>query len=369
VNLRDPVKLSLILTLKFARMDSPASSMKFHLRCALAGAVLVAVCACAISLVHAKSIFAFTQSAITEKPEAKADESNNKAIVWPDNVGSPEQILYAQPQRMKEVLDRIATRTPGKPNLYLVSFAGDAEEDVFRNEVEYAEKLFSQRFGAAGHIITLVNNPATLDRRPIASLSNLELAVDALGKKMNPAVDVLMVFITTHGSREHELYVSLDPLPLDQIVPADLADLFSDSPIRHRVFVISACYSGGYIDALKNENTMVITASRADRSSFGCGTKSDITDFGRAFFVEALNHSASFSEAFAEANRDIDAWETRDAQPHSLPQITTTPAIEAALKAWRESIKLGPAVPFSVPGKHHTRESAPEQSVAATPQR
>ena len=351
-------------------MDSPALSLRFRLLRVFVCACLVT--ACVGSLVHAKSMLAFAQAGSAEKSEskteAKADEVDNKPIAWPDNVGSPEQILYAQPQRMKEVLDKLAPRTPGKPNLYLISFAGDAEEDVFRNEVEYVEKLFSQRFGAAGHIVTLINNRATLDRRPIASLSNLELAIDALGKKMNPAVDVLMVFITTHGSREHELYVSLDPLPLDQIVPTDLADVFSESPIRHRVFVISACYSGGYIDALKNDDTMVITAAREDRSSFGCGTKSDITDFGRAFFVDGLNHSASFSEAFAEASREVDAWETRDNQSHSLPQIATTPSIEAALKAWRESIKLGPMVPFSLPGKHHAHENVPQTSVTATAQ-
>ena len=293
-----------------------------------------------------------------ERPDAPAaaksdgnDESTDLAIIWPANVGSPEQVLYAQPQRMQDAIDKLAPRTPGKANLYLISFAGDGEENVFRNEVEYVEKLFSERFDAKGHVLTLINNPGTLDRRPIASLSNLELAVDALGKKLDPNEDVLMVFITTHGSRAHELYVSLDPLPLDQIVPSDLADVFSESPIRQRVFVISACYSGGFIDALKDEKTMVITAARGDRASFGCGTSSDITDFGRAFFVDALNRTASFSEAFADAKKEIDAWETRDEQTHSLPQIATTPAIEAALKKWRDGFKPGPAVPFRAPAR------------------
>ncbi len=292
----------------------------------------------------------------THPPDAPApakaaienDDSADQPIVWPANVGSPEQVLYAQAQRMQDAIDKLAPRTPGKSNLYLISFAGDGEENVFRNEVEYVEKLFSERFDAKGHVLTLINNPGTLDRRPIASLSNLELAVDALGKKLDPVADVLMVFITTHGSRAHELYVSLDPLPLDQIVPEDLADVFSESPIRQRVFVISACYSGGFVDALKGESTMVITAARGDRASFGCGTTSDITDFGRAFFVDALNRTASFSDAFADAKKEIDAWETRDEQTHSLPQISTTPAIEAGLKKWRDGFKPGPPVPFRV---------------------
>lgn len=282
------------------------------------------------------------------------EDSGDQQVIWPANVGSPEQVLYAQSQRMQEAIEKLAPRTPGKTNLYLISFAGDGEENVFRNEVEYVEQLFTQRFDAKGHVLTLVNNPGTLDRRPIASLSNLEIAIDALGKKLDPNEDILMLFITTHGSRAHELYVSLDPLPLDQIVPEDLADVFSESPIKNRVFVISACYSGGFIDALKDDNTMIITAARGDRASFGCGTTSDITDFGRAFFVDALNRTASFADAFADAKKEIDAWEKRDQQTHSLPQLSTTPAIEAKLARWRDGFKPGPAVPFRAPVREHT---------------
>ncbi|MFT3791965.1 MAG: C13 family peptidase [Rudaea sp.] len=309
----------------------------------------------------------------TQRPDAPAvaqsgsgDDDTDQPVIWPANVGSPEQVIYAQPQRMQDAIDKLAPRTPGKTNLYLISFAGDGEENVFRNEVEYVEKLFVERFDARGHVLTLVNNPNTLDRRPIASLSNLELAVDGLGKKLDPDDDVLMVFITTHGSRAHELYISLDPLPLDQIVPEDLADLFSDSPIKHRVFVISACYSGGFIDALKNDDTMIIAAARGDRASFGCGTTSDITDFGRAFFVDALNRTASFTDAFADAKKEIDIWETRDQQIHSLPQIATTPSIEASLKKWRDGFKPGPAVPFRAPPRERNKPSRPVGNKSST---
>lgn len=292
------------------------------------------------------------EPADTEAPDNSADQH---PVAWPASVGSPEQVMYAQAQRLNEALTKLAPRSEGKTNLYLILFAGDGEENVFRNEVEYVETLFTRRFAAAGHILSLINNPSTLDTHPIASLSNLEIAIDALGKKMNPQQDVLMVFITTHGSREHELYVSLDPLPLDQIEPEDLADLFSDSPIKHRVFVISACYAGGFIDALKNDDTMIVAAARKDRASFGCGTQSEITDFGRAFFVEALNHTASFPQAFAEARKLIDAWETRDGEEHSYPQMSSTPKIEARLKAWSDGIKLGAPVPFATPPQNHHR--------------
>ena len=49
--------------------------------------------------------------------------------------------------------------------------------------------------------------------------TNLTWALDEIAKKMDPAEDVLLLYVTTHGSHEHELLVDLDPLPLDQIAP------------------------------------------------------------------------------------------------------------------------------------------------------
>ncbi len=305
---------------------------------------------------------------VTAKEADDPDDTDDHPIVWPAEVGSPEQILYAQPERMRVALAHLAPRVPGKSNLFLITFAGDGEEDVFRNEVEFVDKLFEERFAAKGHVLTLVNNPATLSKYPIASLSNLELAIDGLAKRMNAEQDVLMLFITTHGSPKHELYVSLDPLPLDQIVPDDLADLFSDSPIKQRVFVISACYSGGFVDALKGPDTMVITAARSDRSSFGCGTQSEITDFGRAFFVDALNHTASFADAFAAASKEVDSWETRDHQAHSFPQISSDSLIEKALKRWRDGFHPGAPVPFASPKRHAPAGHAERTAIAAAAQ-
>jgi len=69
-----------------------------------------------------------------------------------------------------------------------------------------------------------------------------------------------------------------------------LGELLRDSGIRWKVVLISACYSGGFIDPLADERTLVITASRADRTSFGCADTNELTDFGRAYFKEALSN-------------------------------------------------------------------------------
>src|SRR5262249_22281263 len=65
------------------------------------------------------------------KDDGDGDSDSSK---WPDDAGSPEQVMYAQAHLMDAAIDKLAARTPGKPNLYVITFAGDGEEDVFRNE-------------------------------------------------------------------------------------------------------------------------------------------------------------------------------------------------------------------------------------------
>ena len=259
-----------------------------------------------------------------------------------------ESVIYNQQALLDDAVAKLKPQTPGVVDLYVVAFAGDAQENVFRNEVEYAEKLFAQRFDADGRVLVLENNAATVSTRPLATLTNLGWALDDVAKKMDPAEDVLLLYVTTHGSHEHELLVDLDPLPLDQIAPEDLADALKTMPaIRWKVIVVNACYSGGFIDALRDDSTMVITSARADRTSFGCGASSDITYFGKAFLAEALNKTTSIPEAFAQAKQAVAAWEDADEDEHSEPQIATTRSIENKLASWQKRLRAGEPVPFA----------------------
>ncbi|QRP65165.1 caspase family protein [Rhodanobacter sp. FDAARGOS 1247] len=294
---------------------------------------------------HAAATPAAATSAILPQDMADPDMTVDDGERWPDQAPTPEQVLYAQPRMMRQALAELGPRTPGRPNLYLLTFAGDGGEDVFRNEAEYAARLFTRRFGPATHSLVLENNPATLSTRPLASWSNLEMALDGLGKAMQPD-DILLLYVTSHGSEDHELLIDMDPLPLDPIGATDLAGILALHPFKWKVVVINACYSGGFLPPLRGPGTMVLTAARSDRSSFGCGSDSDITYFGKAWLVDALNHSDNFADAFTRARNDIAAWEKQDNLTPSEPQIDIGSGIRDQLARWRKGITPGPAVPF-----------------------
>jgi hypothetical protein len=349
-------------------------------------------CAALAYAVSAAAWWWLPQSPLLLTAAASADTPAEDAEDAPDEAPAPssttdqdddakpdfdaEQAMYAQLPLLDAELAKLTPQTAGMPDLYVVAFAGDAQEDVFRNEAEYVEELFSRRFGAKGHIVVLENNVKTVTTRPLASWTNLHRALQSIAGKMDPAEDILLLYLSTHGSEDHQLLVDLDPLPLNQLGPEDIVDALKTKPaIRWKVVVVNACYSGGFVDALRDDSTMVMTSARADRTSFGCGADSDITYFGKAFLAGALNRTTSLREAFDLARTSVGEWESADADrsigeaiEHSEPQIASSRSIEAKLAAWQHSLPPEPAVPFRPASGHAPGATAGEAEKDGRPE-
>lgn len=295
-----------------------------------------------------------TADSSQDLPDDAADDGDS----WPPQAPTPEQVIYAQPALLHTALAKLGPRVPGRPNLYVVVFAADGSEDVFHNEAAFAARLFTQRFGSTAHALVLENHPDTLATQPLASWSNLDAALDGVARMMHPDEDILLLYVTTHGDEDHNLLVDMDPLPLDQIGAPDLAEILHDHPFKWKVVVVNACYSGGFVPDLKGPGTLVLTAARSDRSSFGCGSESKLTYFGHAWLVDALNRTTDFVAAFKQARGQISRWEQQDRLTPSDPQIDIGRGIAAQLALWRKGITPGPAIPFKPAVPTRTRAAA-----------
>ena len=240
--------------------------------------------------------------------------------------------LTRQPQLLQEALTAFAPQRAGTRDLYFVGFAGYGDQDVFRKEVERVRELFDQDFGTRGHSLVLVNSAATLDRYPLATLQNLKVALAAVGRRLDPKKDVLFLFLTSHGDPRTGFALRLNGQELGDIAPRQLAAALSASGIKNRVVLISSCYSGQFVPPLANDDSLVITASAANRASFGCTTDAEWTYFGRGYFADALPKRKNFIAAFYDAQSRV-AWrEVWDQMPPSDPQISIGAHIERILK-------------------------------------
>jgi hypothetical protein len=248
-----------------------------------------------------------------------------------------EIALYNQNALLDRALANVLQGNPQRIEYYFVGIGGDGHQDVFRKEVEYAHRLFDERFDTRDRSVLLLNNLTTVQRYPLATITAIEHALRAVAARMDPAQDILVVFVTSHGTEDHELELTQPGLSLADLSAARLGEMLHDLPVKWKVVILSACFSGGFIPALEDPYTLIITAARADRSSFGCNDDAELTYFGRALLQEALPQSASFVDAFEKAARLIDEWERSDEfdDPHSLPQLVAPPAFRKHAERWR----------------------------------
>ena len=257
------------------------------------------------------------------------------------NTLAREDAFYEQPKLLERELASLLPRVAGHRNLFLISVAGYADQDVFMREANSVDELFAGRFGTRGHSIRLINNRKTVLETPIASRTALAEALKRVGAAMDRDEDVLFLFLTSHGSRDQKFSMQFRPLQLADMTPPDLRRMLDDAGIRHRVVVVSSCYSGGFVEALKSDDTLVITASAADRNSFGCSNEADFTYFGKAYFDEALRTTDSFIEAFNIAVPTIAAREKKEDFEPSNPQMFVGSHIAATLEALQRGVRAG----------------------------
>lgn len=159
----------------------------------------------------------------------------------------------------------------------------------------------------------------------------LKRALAEVGHLMDPADDVLFLVLSSHGSPGGFVAVENGTLPLGQLTADKLAAALRDSGIRWKVVIISACYSGAFIDALDDDDTIVLTAAAADRASFGCDDTRDLTYFGEALFRDALPGAPTLRDAFDRVRASIAEREQAEGVEPSLPQAWFGRAIEARL--------------------------------------
>lgn len=252
-----------------------------------------------------------------------------------------ESVLYAQPRLLQDALERVQPGRPGVAEFFLLAVGGHGGQDVFLREVHSVDALFRERFGTAGHSMVLVNNPATVAEQPIASVTALARSLTVIGQRMNRDEDVLVLFMTSHGSPEHRFDLSLWPYRFDDLTPERLQSLIEAAGIRYRVVVVSACYSGGFVPPLSGNDSLVISAARPDRNSHGCSHEADWTFFGRAFFDEALRNTRSFELAFDQARRTVAEREAAESLEASEPQIAVGNGIRVALRAVERHLEGG----------------------------
>ena len=242
-----------------------------------------------------------------------------------------ERMFYRQPELLSGRLESLLAERSDREDLYFVGFAGYALQDVFRNEIQFARALFDRRFDTQGRSLVLINHLATRKTLPLATSVNLEHTLQYLGNMIDRENDVVVLFLTSHGSKA-DLSVNFWPLRLNDMTPVMLKQYLDAAAIKWRIIMVSACYSGGFIETLKDENTAIMTAAAVDRMSFGCDDERELTYFGEALLQNQLQSQLSIAAAFEGTAKEIELREQAEQLDPSHPQIYIGKAMQEKLQ-------------------------------------
>jgi hypothetical protein len=162
--------------------------------------------------------------------------------------------------------------------------------------------------------------------RPAPAHADAEGVYDALLELTAKAPGGCLVYFSSHGAPEG---VVVD----DRLLSPDvLAAMLDDTcGARPTVVVISACFSGVFVPALAAPNRLVLTAARADRSSFGCG-ESDRYPYFDDCFLGAFGDAGDFVQLGRLIQACVARRETETGMaPPSEPQLSIGPQLRALL--------------------------------------
>jgi hypothetical protein len=255
-----------------------------------------------------------------------------------------ERALYREAEMLEEALAAVAQGEPGQPEVYFLGIAGDGTQRVFSREATAFRDYLDQGVSLSERQVTLINDRTQIGKRPMATRTSIERALLTIGKRMNPEDDVLVLYITSHGSDDHEILLKNPHIGLDDLPAQTLADMLAASGIRWRVIVVSACYSGGFIESLRSEHSLILTAAAADRTSFGCSDEADLTYFGRAL-LDSLSRSTEPAQVYRLLSEAVTAREEEEDLDPSQPQFYLGQEMEKKLARHDIGLFREPAVP------------------------
>jgi hypothetical protein len=243
-----------------------------------------------------------------------------------------------------------ARAADGGHKVVVAAFGLWADQSVFESEAKGAADIVAKRFGGTDVVVRTNTRWETQ-----ATNETVASTLDAVAKTMDAENDILVVILTTHGSPKGLAVKS--GFTEETLSPWLLQSTLRYTGVRHRVVIVSACYSGIFLP-LAGPDTLVITAADATHPSFGCRDGAEWTYFGDAFFNNALRRAKGLRDAFNIASKLVRKRELSEGFEPSNPQIAGGQNIDRLLVATVP-------VPVPAPAPAAARRSGDKRPVAA----
>ena len=241
-------------------------------------------------------------------------------------------VLSTQLDRAESAL---ATSDPSKRTLVFVAAALHSQSTAFQSDALAMENRLAD-FGMPMQSIVLSNPPKGQPTLfPAATHQNLSEVFTRVGAWSDKYPLTVVVLISSHGHVD-QLAIDIAGRAYPPIRSTVLDSwLRRINPAAPTAVLLSACHSGSFVPALGNGSRVLLTASAADRSSFGCNPKSTNTWFIESLLEQGLRPELSWREAFKRTAKQVEAREKELKFIPSMPQASIPAAwAETPLGDW-----------------------------------
>ena len=239
-------------------------------------------------------------------------------------------------QRQLEQAEQLRSAKP-RGRLIFAGFAMHSQSRAFRNDVLALEKAVMAIDPDA--IVFKLNNPVLGQEAdwPYATVENMALVLKKAGALARPD-DKVVVLMSTHGNVDI-LSVNFDNKFYPYVNPRWMNEALADLRGKPTLLLLSACFSGSFVEPLRGPSRVILTAAARDRNSFGCQFESTNTYFVDALVNQPALLDQSLVQLMESAKVDIDGRERRmKLSPPSMPQMFVGNAARSwanqPLRAW-----------------------------------
>lgn len=250
-------------------------------------------------------------TASAQRPPQQQQPMNLNNVFAATEMAMSPQDAAKQVELIGAALSSLPPQRPGVVDTYVLS-ASFWNDPVFESEAKEAAAILARRYDATDRTIILSagRGGGAVRAYPAATPNNFQAALGKIGATIDPAEDLVVVFMTSHGGPDGTVALQEKDRMQGGLRVLPLRASLQQAGIQNKVLIVSACFSGHFIAPfISDPNALVLTAAAADKTSFGCEPSREWTYFGDALFNHALRGGAGLVESYNDALKLISTWE------------------------------------------------------------
>ena len=201
---------------------------------------------------------------------------------------------------------------------HAIMVSGDDSIRNFDNSRDALGELFAAK-GLAAENQHHLNSQFSLEAKPPADQATLQaLALSFTQLNIRPEQDACLFYVSSHGKQGDGVYMKR--VHDGQLTPAQLNTALNwTCGTAPTVVMVSACYSGQFIQPLHADNRIIMTAASAQRPSFGCSEAQEYT-FWDGCVIDHFERSSTWENLYTNVKQCIAQKEQQLGYPASQPR-------------------------------------------------